>query len=76
MPVHALGIDLGGTKIEAMLLSAQGTELWRRRIATPAGDYDATLRAIDLLVVQAAHGERRALQHRHRHARQPDAPKG
>jgi fructokinase len=53
MPVHALGIDLGGTKIEAMLLSAQGRELWRRRIATPAGDYDATLRAIDLLVVQA-----------------------
>lgn len=53
MPMHALGIDLGGTKIEAMLLSAQGSELWRRRIDTPADDYDATLRAIDLLVVQA-----------------------
>ncbi len=49
----ALGIDLGGTKIEAVLLSAQGQELWRQRIATPARDYDATLRAIAALVAQA-----------------------
>ena len=49
----ALGIDLGGTKIEAMLLSAEGRELWRKRIATPAGDYDATLSAIADLVAQA-----------------------
>jgi fructokinase len=51
--MHALGIDLGGTKIEAMLLSAQGRELWRKRIATPAGDYGATLQAIAALVAQA-----------------------
>ena len=51
--MHALGIDLGGTKIEAMLLSAQGRELWRKRIATPAGDYEATLQAIASLVAQA-----------------------
>lgn len=50
---RALGIDLGGTKIEAMLLSPQGDELWRRRIATPAGDYGATLQAIAALVAQA-----------------------
>jgi fructokinase len=50
---RALGIDLGGTKIEAVLLSAQGDELWRRRIATPAGDYPGTLRAIEGLVAQA-----------------------
>ncbi|HYN60074.1 MAG TPA: ROK family protein [Rubrivivax sp.] len=50
---RALGIDLGGTKIEAMLLSAQGSELWRQRIATPAGDYAGTLRAIESLVQQA-----------------------
>ncbi|MBX3645876.1 MAG: ROK family protein [Rubrivivax sp.] len=50
---RALGIDLGGTKIEAMLLSPRGDELWRRRIATPAGDYGATLQAIAALVAQA-----------------------
>jgi fructokinase len=50
---RALGIDLGGTKIEAVLLAADGQELWRQRIATPAGDYDATLQAIATLVAQA-----------------------
>ena len=49
----ALGIDLGGTKIEAVLLSAQGQELWRRRISTPQGDYAGTLDAVASLV-QAA----------------------
>jgi fructokinase len=49
----ALGIDLGGTKIEAVLLSPLGDELWRRRVPTPAGDYDATLQAIAALVMQA-----------------------
>ena len=51
--MHALGIDLGGTKTEAVLLSAQGAELWRRRVATPAGDYAATLATIEALVLQA-----------------------
>lgn len=51
--MHALGIDLGGTKIEAMLLSPQGGECWRTRVATPAGDYEATLQAIAALVAQA-----------------------
>ncbi len=51
--MHALGIDLGGTKIEALLLSAQGETLWRRRIATPADDYHATLQAIAALVDEA-----------------------
>ena len=50
---RALGIDLGGSKIEAVLLSPQGNELWRQRVATPAGDYDATLRAVAALVAQA-----------------------
>lgn len=50
---RALGIDLGGSKIEAVLLSAQGDELWRQRVATPAGDYDATLQAVAALVAQA-----------------------
>jgi fructokinase len=50
---HALGIDLGGTKIEALLLSAQGQTLWRQRIDTPAGDYAGTLQAIGALAAQA-----------------------
>ncbi len=45
-----IGIDLGGTKIEAIALSDDGQELYRRRIATPAGDYDATLAAIAGLI--------------------------
>jgi len=49
----ALGIDLGGTKIEAVLLAPDGAERWRQRVATPAGDYPATLAAIAALVAQA-----------------------
>ncbi|MFW5661312.1 MAG: ROK family protein [Oceanicaulis sp.] len=40
-----LGVDLGGTKIEAALLSADGTILTRRRTPTPA-DYEAKIRAV------------------------------
>jgi fructokinase len=56
----ALGIDLGGTKIEARLLDAEGSERWRRRIPTPAGDYEATVAALAQLVRLAheAAGER------------------
>ena len=49
----ALGIDLGGTKIEAVLLARDGAERWRRRVATPAGDYRATLATVAALVAQA-----------------------
>ena len=44
--VHALGIDLGGTKIHAALFNADGREVWHRRIGTPAGDYRATLEVL------------------------------
>jgi fructokinase len=50
---HRLGIDVGGTKLEALLLDAQGRERWRQRVATPAGDYDATVRAIAALADEA-----------------------
>jgi len=46
----ALGIDLGGTKVEAALLADDGRTLWTQRSATPAGDYDATLRTVAALV--------------------------
>jgi len=48
-----LGVDLGGTKIEIVGLAADGRELLRRRIATPQGDYRATLTAIAGLVAEA-----------------------
>jgi fructokinase len=45
-----IGVDLGGTKIEAVALGPQGEELVRRRIPTPRDDYDSTLAAIAGLV--------------------------
>ena len=45
-----LGIDLGGTKIEGIVLDANGIEQCRERIATPQGDYAATLDAVVALV--------------------------
>ena len=45
-----IGIDLGGTKIEAVALDERSNVLARRRIATPRDDYDATLSAIVSLV--------------------------
>jgi len=49
----SIGIDLGGTKIEALLLDAEGRSRWRERVATPQGDYGATLAAIAALVERA-----------------------
>jgi fructokinase len=48
-----IGIDLGGTKIEAVALDALGAERFRRRVATPRGDYDATLASVAALVAAA-----------------------
>ncbi|MEK9752915.1 MAG: ROK family protein [Rhodospirillaceae bacterium] len=45
-----IGIDLGGTKIEGIVLDASGHELGRERGVTPAGDYDATIDAVAALV--------------------------
>jgi fructokinase len=41
-----IGIDLGGTKIEGAAVDAAGSVRVRRRAATPAGDYYATVCAI------------------------------
>ncbi|MBZ5497368.1 MAG: ROK family protein [Acidobacteriia bacterium] len=46
-----IGIDLGGTKIEAIGLGDSGQTLVRRRVQTPRDDYEATLRAISDLVL-------------------------
>ncbi len=45
-----IGVDLGGTKIEAIALDAAGETRARRRIATPRGDYRGTIAAIVDLV--------------------------
>jgi fructokinase len=45
-----IGIDLGGTKIEALAIDEHGMELARHRVDTPRDDYDATIKAIVALV--------------------------
>ncbi len=47
------GIDLGGTKIELIALDDSGLEVFRARMATPQGDYAATLNGMIQLVQQA-----------------------
>lgn len=48
-----LGIDLGGTKIEAAVLDNAGNFRFRERMPTPQGNYAATLQGIVALVAQA-----------------------
>jgi len=45
-----IGVDLGGTKIEAAAIDRGGAVYARRRIATPAGDYAGTIEAVVGLV--------------------------
>jgi len=57
-----IGVDLGGTKIEAIALDSAGRELARRRVAAPAHDYAQTVDAVRALVesVEAGLGAGRA----------------
>lgn len=57
-----LGVDLGGTKTEAALLTPDGTVVARDRVPTPQGSYNDTLQAIADLVAaveQKAGGQAR-----------------
>lgn len=45
-----IGIDLGGSKIAAIALTASGDVCAERRTTTPAGDYAAVIAAIVMLV--------------------------
>jgi fructokinase len=47
-----IGIDLGGTKIEGIALDSAGSIAARRRVATPRGDYAATVEAVATLAEQ------------------------
>jgi fructokinase len=51
-PEAALGIDLGGTKIEAVLLAPDGRMVWRERVASPSADYGRLIEAVAGLVEQ------------------------
>jgi fructokinase len=55
-----IGVDLGGTKIEAIALDGAGKEVCRRRVPTPRGSYTEILGAIVQLVenVEASCGAR------------------
>jgi len=48
-----IGIDLGGTKIEAVALAHDGARLWGQRTPTPQSGYEAVLDCIRTLVEQA-----------------------
>lgn len=50
--MHRVGIDLGGTKIEGVVMARDSAVLARRRVATPQGDYAATLAAVAQLVAE------------------------
>lgn len=47
------GLDVGGTKIELVACDAALQVLWRRRVATPQGDYAGFLQAVVALVAAA-----------------------
>jgi fructokinase len=55
-----IGIDVGGTKIEAIALADDGDVLVRQRVASPRGDYEATLATVADLVasLESLTGER------------------
>ena len=48
-PKLRIGVDLGGTKIEALAMGSDGKELVRQRVLTPQA-YDASVEAIAKLV--------------------------
>jgi fructokinase len=47
-----IGVDLGGTKMEALALDGAGRELCRQRVSTPRGSYEEILNGL----VQLVHG--------------------
>ena len=48
--MNHIGIDLGGTKIEAILLDKDFQELNRKRILTPRENYSEILESIKNLI--------------------------
>ena len=44
--IYRFGVDLGGTKTEAVLLDPHGQAIWGQRLPTPRGDYRGSLEQI------------------------------
>ena len=63
-----IGIDLGGTKIEGVVLDRDGDIVARNRVPTPKGDYRGTVDAIVELVRHLDEETRRTAHRGHRHA--------
>ena len=45
-----IGVDIGGTKLEAAAIDIKGTTCVRRHVSTPKGDYAGTIEVISDLV--------------------------
>lgn len=54
--MHAIGIDIGGTKIAGAVVSEEGTILAEDRIATDAGDSEAIVDSVVAMVERLAVG--------------------
>ncbi len=54
--LRRIGVDLGGTKIEALVLDADGREVFRKRVPTPQDRYESTVQAVAALVREAGEG--------------------
>jgi predicted NBD/HSP70 family sugar kinase len=50
---YAIGIDIGGTKIEIIAFGPGADERLRARVPTPQGNYEATLDTVSALVQEA-----------------------
>ena len=53
MNTQAIGVDLGGTKISAVVLGPENDVIWKSRLSTPSGDYEKTLQTIKALISDA-----------------------
>ena len=56
------GLDLGGTKMEAIIMDGDGTIVWRERRPTPKDDYNAIIATIAALVTEADNKAGRPVQ--------------
>ena len=54
-----IGIDLGGAKIESIVIAPDGAEIHRERILAPQNVYEPTVRAVRNLVLEAKRKIRR-----------------